>query len=83
MHRVLSSGRSSKHVSSGSSFGANALQQTIGLAKAQRVALLEVRWPTSATTQVFRDIAGDQAIEVTEFTTTYRPLSWKPIRQAK
>ena len=72
-----------RHVSSGSSFGANALQQTIGLAKAQRVALLEVRWPTSATTQVFRDIAGDQAIEVTEFATTYRPLSWKPIRQAK
>ena len=72
-----------RHVSSGSSFGANALQQTIGLAKAQRVALLEVRWPTSGTTQVFRDVAADQSIEVTEFADSYRPLSWKPIRFAK
>ncbi len=56
-----------RHVSSGSSFGANPLQQTIGLAKAERVAVLEIHWPTSGTTQVFRDIAADQAIEVTEF----------------
>ena len=68
-----------RHVSSGSSFGASPLQQTIGLAKAERVALLEVHWPTSGTTQVFRDIAADQAIEVTEFAADYRPLSWKPI----
>ena len=46
-----------RHVSSGSSWGANPLQQTIGLAKADRVALLEIHWPTSGTTQVFRDIA--------------------------
>ena len=72
-----------RHVSSGSSFGANPLQQTIGLAKADRVALLEIHWPTSGTTQVFRDIAADQAIEVTEFAETYRPLDWKPIPQPK
>ena len=70
-----------RHVSSGSSFGANPLQQTIGLAKAERVALLEIHWPTSGTTQVFRDIAADQAIEVTEFADSYRPLDWKPIPQ--
>ena len=63
-----------RHVSSGSSFGANPLQQTIGLAGAERVALLEIHWPASGTTQVFRDIAADQAIEVTEFAETYRPL---------
>ncbi len=68
-----------RHVSSGSSFGANPLQQTIGLAGADRVALLEITWPTSGTTQVFRDIAADQAIEVTEFADSYRPLAWKPI----
>ena len=72
-----------RHVSSGSSFGANPLQQTVGLAKAQRVALLEIRWPTSGTTQVFRDIAADQAIEVTEFADAYKPLSWKPITQPR
>ena len=60
-----------RHVSSGSSFGANPLQQTIGLAKAERVALLEIHWPTSGTTQVFRDIAVNQAIEVTEFARDY------------
>jgi ASPIC and UnbV/FG-GAP-like repeat len=70
-----------RHVSSGSSFGANPLQQTIGLAKAKRAALLEIHWPTSGTTQVFRDIVANQAIEVTEFAESYRPLDWKPIPQ--
>jgi FG-GAP-like repeat/ASPIC and UnbV len=68
-----------RHVSSGSSFGANPLQQTVGLAKADRAALLEIYWPTSGTTQVFRDIAADQAIEITEFDLSYRSLDWKPI----
>jgi hypothetical protein len=68
-----------RHVSSGSSFGANPLQQTIGLGKAKEVALLEVRWPTSQTTQVFRGVAVNQAIEVTEFAADYRKLDWKPI----
>jgi hypothetical protein len=68
-----------RHVSSGSSFGANPLQQTIGLGGADRVARLEVFWPTSGTTQVFHDIAVNQAIEVTEFAADYRPLDWKPI----
>jgi hypothetical protein len=68
-----------RHVSSGSSWGANPLQQTIGLAKAGRVATLEVHWPTSGTTQAFRDIPADQAIEVVEFANDYRKLDWKPI----
>jgi ASPIC and UnbV len=73
----------SNDVLTGSRFGANPLQQTIGLATAERVALLEIHWPTSKTTQVFRDIAADQAIEVTEFAESYRPLNWKPIPQPK
>ena len=68
-----------RHVSSGSSFGANTLQQHIGLARADRIAALEVYWPTSGTTQVFRDISADQAVEVTEFAESYRPLNWKAI----
>ena len=35
---------------------------------------LEIRWPTSGTTQVFRDIAADRIIEVTEFAEGYRTL---------
>jgi hypothetical protein len=66
-------------VGSGSSFGANPMQQTIGLARADQVALLEVFWPASGTTQVFRSLAVNQAIEVTEFATSYRVLEWPPI----
>jgi hypothetical protein len=65
-----------RHVSSGSSFGGNPLQQTIGVGKATLVARLEVYWPTSRTTQVFTDVAVDQAIEVTEFAESYRALNW-------
>jgi hypothetical protein len=72
-----------RHISSGSSFGANTLEQTIGLAAATRVASLEIHWPTSETTQVFRDIAADQAIEVTEYAENYRRLDRKPIPQPR
>jgi hypothetical protein len=72
-----------RHISSGSSFGANPLQQTIGLAQSKAVAVLEIHWPTSGATQVFRNIPVDQAIEVTEFADSYRPLKWKPIPQPK
>jgi hypothetical protein len=65
-------------VTSGSSFGANALEQVIGLGKSVRAATLEIHWPTSGTTQVFRDIPADQAIEVTEFARDYRKRGWKP-----
>jgi len=64
-----------RHVSSGSSFGANPLQQTIGLGQARRIARLQIDWPTSGTTQVFHDVPMDQAIEVTEFAPRYRPLA--------
>ena len=66
-----------RHVTSGSSWGANPLEQHIGLAKAEKIALLEIHWPTSGTTQVFRDIAADQALEVTEFAEQYRSVKRK------
>jgi hypothetical protein len=72
-----------RHVSSGSSWGANPFEQHVGLAGAKNVALLEIHWPTSGTTQVFHDIAADQAIEVTEFANDYRKLNWKPIPTPK
>ncbi|HEV3118234.1 MAG TPA: CRTAC1 family protein, partial [Gemmataceae bacterium] len=69
-------------VSSGSSFGANPLQQTIGLGQAAQVASLEITWPTSRTTQVFYDVPVDQAIEITEFAAAYRPLHWTKVPMA-
>jgi hypothetical protein len=68
-----------RHVSSGSSWGANPLEQHIGLAKAEKVALVEIHWPTSGTTQVFHDVAADQAFEVTEFAQQYRVLHRKRV----
>ena len=35
-----------RHVSSGSSFGANPLEQTIGLGKATKILGIEIRWPS-------------------------------------
>jgi hypothetical protein len=65
-----------RHVSSGSSFGANPLEQTIGLGQATRVSTLEVYWPTSGTKQVFHDIQGDQSITITEFAETCEKMDW-------
>ncbi len=72
-----------RHVSSGSSFGANPLEQHIGLGKAERVAVLEIHWPTSGTTQVFRDLAVNQGVVVTEFAGDYQIRNWKPIALPK
>ena len=72
-----------RHVSSGSSFGANPLEQHLGLGKAAKVALLEVRWPTSGTTQVFRDLDVNQGVVITEFAKDYRKLERKPIPAPK
>ena len=71
-----------RHVSSGSSFGATPLRQTIGLGQSGNVATLEIQWPTSKTTQVFHDITADQAIEITEFADTYQTLDSKPVPAA-
>ncbi|ODT99783.1 MAG: hypothetical protein ABS79_04105 [Planctomycetes bacterium SCN 63-9] len=69
------------HVSSGSSFGANPLEQHVGLGKADKVALVEIHWPTSGATQVFRDLDADQALEIRELAATPRKLPRKPLPQ--
>jgi hypothetical protein len=56
------------------SFGGNSLVESIGLLDATRVVELTVTWPTSKTTQTFRDIGGDQAIEITEGSRSFRVL---------
>jgi hypothetical protein len=68
-----------RHVTSGSSFGANPLEQLIGIGKADRIALLEITWPTSGTTQAFRDLPVNQAIEITEFASDFRKREYKAI----
>ena len=81
--KIVTTGRTSqmicRHVSSGSSFGANPLLQTVGLGSAEKIESMEIFWPTSGTTQAFRDVAINQAIAITEFDQEVRKLNWKPI----
>ncbi len=61
-------------VGTGGSFGANPLTQHVGLGSAERVALLEVFWPASGTTQEFRDLEADQLVRVEEGSAKIRTL---------
>lgn len=65
MHRVISSG---------SSFGANPLELTIGLGSAERIESVQVHWPTSQTSQIFRDLPVDESFVVTEGISAVRRL---------
>jgi hypothetical protein len=62
-------------IGNNSSFGGNSLVETIGLLDAKSVALLTVSWPTSRTSQTFRDIPAGQAIEIVEGAANYKVLS--------
>jgi hypothetical protein len=53
-------------VGNNGSFGGNSLVELIGLSDARRVDQLTITWPTSQTTQTFRDLSADQSIEITE-----------------
>ena len=65
------------------SFGGNTLVESIGLLDATSVDRLTVTWPTSKTTQTFRDLAADQAIEITEGAEGYRVVTRKPLPSPK
>jgi hypothetical protein len=66
-------------VSSGGSFGGGSLQRQIGLGDAQAIETIEVVWPTSATTQTFRDVAMDRFYRVVEGYDRMVPLALKRI----
>ena len=64
-----------KTVNSGGTFGANPLRQTVGLGRAPKIRRLEVLWPTTGETQVFRDVPADGFIRIVEGEGRYRRLS--------
>jgi FG-GAP-like repeat/ASPIC and UnbV len=53
-------------VTSGGSFGASPLRQSIGLGAAATVERIEVYWPTSDTTQAFTAVVADRVYRVVE-----------------
>ena len=58
--------------------GDSSLVESIGLEDAASIDAITVSWPTSRTTQSFRDIAADRAIEITEGMATYRVFRRRP-----
>lgn len=61
-----------RQIGATSSYGGSSLVEHVGLGDALIVDELTISWPTSATTQVFRRIPADGAIEVTEGDATYQ-----------
>jgi len=58
-------------VGTGGSFGCNSLRQEIGLGAAERIARLEVYWPTSDRRQVFEDLPTRVELRIDEASGTY------------
>ncbi|HZZ40083.1 MAG TPA: CRTAC1 family protein, partial [Acidobacteriaceae bacterium] len=61
-------------VNTGGSFGANPLEQHIGLGRNAKILQLEVWWPATNTRQIFRNIRPDQFIAIREFARRYERL---------
>ena len=67
-------------VGSGGSFGANPMEQHIGLGPAARITDIEIWWPASKTRQSFAKIDKNQFIEIKEFAQSFTKLERKPYR---
>jgi tetratricopeptide (TPR) repeat protein len=67
-------------VGSGGSFGANPMEQHIGLGKSARIVSLELWWPASNTRQKFSQVEKNQFIEVKEFAPDFSRLQRKSFR---
>lgn len=65
-------------VTQGSSFGANSLRQEIGLGKATAIKQIEITWPTTGKVQVFKNVAMNTHIKVTEGNDQYVTLNLTP-----
>lgn len=60
-----------RFINSGGSFGANPLQQSIGIGKASTIRALRIHWPTSNTTQSFENIPVNSRVRVVEGATEW------------
>lgn len=66
-----------------SSFGANPMEQNIGLGPDAHAMSLDIRWPASKTEQHFAGVGKDQYIEIKEFAKSYTLLNRPPLRLGK
>jgi tetratricopeptide (TPR) repeat protein len=81
IHVTLASGRSIfRTVGSGGSFGANPLEQHIGLGKSAEIQSLEILWPGDPTPQRFAAVPKNQSIEIKQSAPAYRTITRKPVK---
>ncbi len=66
-----------REVNSGSSFGANALEQHIGIGKATKIDRLEITWPGTNFRQEFTNIPANQFVKLIEGDSTIHPTNPK------
>ena len=76
VHLKTAAGGRDVHVTAGTggSFGGNSLQQEIGLGSATAIESIQVSWPASGETQVFRDLAMDRVYRIVEGETAATPV---------
>ena len=67
-------------VGSGGSFGANPLRQHLGLGKATKVDVLEVFWPVTGKTQVFKEPPVDRLLRIVEDSDKYTLKELEPVK---
>ena len=60
-----------RDVNSGGSFGSNPLRQHIGVGEASAIERVEVYWPVTGKTQVFRNLPIDTNVKIVEGDTVY------------
>jgi len=66
-------------VNAGGSFGANPLEQHIGIGSATAIDSIEITWPRANYVQVFKNIRPDQHIKIKEGVQTISSSQPKPI----
>ena len=64
-----------RSINTGGSFGANSLQQHIGIGSITIIDELEIFWPTSNTTQTFRNLRSNQSIQIIEGEKSYKTIN--------
>lgn len=67
-----------RDVNSGGSFGSNPLQQHIGVGQATSIEMIEITWPVTGKTQVFKNIPVDRNIKIQEGNNTFTPFKLTP-----
>lgn len=81
--KIVTSGTEPKtiyrHISSGSSFGGNPLEQTIGIGKSEGIESIEITWPATGATQVFKDVPTKKSFQITELSNDLKELEYKRI----